>query len=91
MQAVILPLLIMSIFKDHRVKNLTAGNASPPKKMLTYPVELLVDHDPSAPMAPHITLLNNRLVKMFYQVFAISPHHISVERSRYDTIFDKKT
>jgi len=80
----------MSVLQDYRVRNLSAGNASPSKEMLTYPVELLVDHDPSAPMALHVTLLNNRMVKIFRQVFAICPHHISVERSRYDTIFDKK-
>jgi hypothetical protein len=51
------PLLLMPIFQDQLVNDLSAEDASPSKKFFTYTVELLIDHNPATSMTFHKGLL----------------------------------
>jgi hypothetical protein len=52
-------LLVLAILQDHLINDLPAKDAPPSKKFFTYTVELLIDHDTTASMAFHISLLGN--------------------------------
>jgi hypothetical protein len=56
-----LPLLREPIFQHHRVKDLSARNASPSEKVLADPIKLLINHHPAASMASHNDLPQHEL------------------------------
>lgn len=51
--------LVKAILQDHLINDLAAKDAPPSKKFFTYTVELLIDHDTTASMTLHISLLEN--------------------------------
>jgi hypothetical protein len=55
-------LLVKAILQDHLINDLSTKDAPPSKKFFTYTVKLLVDHDTTASMALHISLLENNKV-----------------------------
>ena len=56
-----LPRALQAVLQNDLVDDLTADDASPPKKVFAIPIKLFINHYPIAPIAPHETSLLERM------------------------------